>query len=117
MAVNFVTSNPSNLLAEFKKRIKQSDSKGKITTWEEDSDGDFTHKSSQWGNRAWMHPVIKSGILTFVIIGQKDTVLVTEVYGFYHGHLTETFLNHFDNSFSTASSTALPTPEDRVTTS
>lgn len=26
------------------------------------------------------------------------------VFGYYHGHLTETFLNHFDDMFTSASS-------------
>jgi hypothetical protein len=36
------------------------------------------------------------------------------VYGYYHGHLIETFLNHFDSDFSDGSATALPAAGDLV---
>ena len=35
-------------------------------------------------------------------------------YGYYHGHLIETFLNHFDQSFSQGAASALPTNNDKV---
>ena len=36
------------------------------------------------------------------------------MYAYYHGHLTENFLNHFREKFVEAISTALPTPTDIV---
>jgi hypothetical protein len=35
-------------------------------------------------------------------------------YGYYHGHLIETFLNHFDNMFKVGAATASPTAPDKV---
>jgi hypothetical protein len=34
------------------------------------------------------------------------------VYAYYHGHLIETFLNHFDKDFTKGEATALPTSGD-----
>jgi hypothetical protein len=35
-------------------------------------------------------------------------------YGYYHGHLLETFLNHFDQMFTLGSVTPLPALPDKV---
>jgi len=113
MAVIFLTDSPAKLLAEFDSRIKQTELKGKITTWERDSDGDYTHKADDWKNKAWFKTVKGSDRLTFNIIAPKDKVIETVVYGYYHGHLVETFLNHFDSMFSNASASAGCTSADR----
>lgn len=113
MAVNFFTSNPNALLEHFNKRIDQEESKGKITTWLRDKDGDYTHGADNWKWKAWFRPKVIEGALVFNIFGRKDAVMSRVVYGYYHGHLTETFLNHFDDMFSSASSTALLTKGDK----
>ena len=114
MAVYFFTSNAHALLNSFKQRIHQAEAKGKITTWAEDADGDFTHKSAEWGGKAWFRPVVSSDRLTFKIIKQKTVTMTTQVYGYYHGHLIETFLNHFDNAFTSGCATAQPASGDIV---
>ncbi|WP_311968936.1 hypothetical protein [Pseudomonas baltica] len=114
MAVDFITNRPHSLLDSFKARIDQADPSGRVNTWEYDADGDFTHKAPQWHLKAWMRPNIREGKLTFGIIGPEGKEMPYEVYGYYHGHLTETFLNHFDLEFSSAQSTALPTGDDYV---
>ncbi|RQZ18384.1 hypothetical protein DIE15_08520 [Burkholderia sp. Bp9031] len=115
MAIYFYTSDPSGLLASFKKKISQDEQEGKITTWEE-KDGAFTHKAKEWKYEAWFRPSIEEGKnLTFNIVKSKENEGVSRVaYGYYHGHLTETFLNHFDKLFSSAQSTALATTGDIV---
>jgi hypothetical protein len=50
VALNFLTDNPSGLLAAFKKAID----KGHVATWAYDHDGDFTHTATQWKNSAWL---------------------------------------------------------------
>ncbi|UZE27758.1 hypothetical protein [Pseudomonas asplenii] len=106
MALHFFTDNPKQLLSEFNKRIDQDEPKGKITTWIRDSDGDYTHVAKDWGGKAWFRPKIIDGALVFTILGRKKVTMPVVVYGYYHGHLTETFLNHFDTLFRTASSSA-----------
>ncbi|WP_081068746.1 hypothetical protein [Burkholderia cepacia] len=115
MAIYFYTDDPSGLLANFKNRISQEEKEGKITTWEE-QDGHFTHKATEWKYEAWFRPSIEQGkILTFNIVRSQENEGVSQVaYGYYHGHLTETFLNHFDSLFSMAQSTALPVIGDVV---
>lgn len=112
MSVQFFTDTPKALLNEFDKRIAQSDAKGKINTWLKDGDY-YTHKANDWTKKAWFLPSVESGKLVFNIIKPKGSNVSTIVYGYYHGHLTETFLNHFDKSFNHASSSALPVAGDR----
>jgi len=113
MADYFLTDAPRSLLDQFNKRIDQREPKGKITTWERSKDGDYyTHKSEEWGKLAWFKPSVESGKLAFYIIKPKDRNIATVVYGYYHGHLIETFLNHFDKDFTKAEATPLPARGD-----
>ncbi len=114
MAVNFFTSDPNALLDEFNKRIDQEDPKGKITTWVRDKDGDYSHVAENWKWKAWFRPKVIEGALVFNVLGNKKFIMSKAVYGYYHGHLTETFLAHFDKMFSSAASTALLTQDDRL---
>jgi hypothetical protein len=113
MAVSFFTDSPQWLLNEFNKRIEQKEPKDKITTWERSSDGKYyTHKSDEWRKKAWFKPSVETGRLIFNIIKPKDRNVTKVVYGYYHGHLIETFLNHFDHDFTKAEATALQTSGD-----
>lgn len=114
MAVNFFTSDPNDLLDSFKRSVEQEELKGKITTWIRDSDGDYTHAADNWKWKAWFRPKVIEGALVFNILGRSTAAMTTVIYGYYHGHLTETFLNHFDKKFTSASSTALPTKDDSM---
>lgn len=112
MAVIFLTPNPKSLLTNFVTRIQQTAPTGKITTWEVNNNGDFTHKASQWASQAWFRPVVGGDRLTFNIIKPQNKDVSGVVYAYYHGHLIETFLNHFDKEFSAGSATALSVPGD-----
>ncbi|SFT26583.1 hypothetical protein [Methylobacterium sp. yr668] len=113
MAVYFKTNNPSDLLKNFDSRIAQTEPKGKITTWEKLSDGvHYTHKSSNWRNLAFFKAKIENGQLKLNIVRPKDKNVSVEAYGYYHGHLVETFLNHFDKSFTDAILSPLPRDGD-----
>ncbi len=113
MSVTFLTSNPQELLNSFNARIEQTEAAGKITTWVRSEDKLFyTHKAVEWANKAWFSPAVEAGKLTFNIIKPKNANISTTVYGYYHGHLIETFLNHFDKMFSVGQATALATVND-----
>lgn len=113
MAIRFFTTDPQGLLNSFNARIEQKDAKGKITTWERSEDKKYyTHKATEWHAMAWFKPLVYSDRLTFNIIKPKNNNVTRLVYAYYNGHLTETFLNHFDGIFTQAVSTALPAPED-----
>jgi len=115
MALDFMTDDPAGLLDLFNERIEQKEEKGKIKTWVRSADKEYyTHKSDEWGKAAWFKPIIKDDRLTFNIIKPKNKNVSTVAYGYYHGHLTETFLNHFDTEFTAATSTAFPTSKDMV---
>lgn len=114
MSVTFATKNPQSLLDAFKKRVNQDDQKDKITTWEENSQGNFTHKAAQVAKQAYMCPSIGENVLIFNIRAPKDKPISDYVYAYYHGHLTETFITHFKSYFSTASSTAASAPRDNI---
>lgn len=113
MAITFFTDASRSLLNEFDARIKQSEQKGKITTWEKSDDGIYyTHKASEWTKKAWLKPTVFKDGLVFNIIKPKNIDVTAVVYAYYHGHLIETFLNHFDKKFSTGAASALPTSDD-----
>ncbi len=115
MAVYFVTAAPAALLKAFDDRIAQTEAKGKITTWQKSPDGKFyTHKAEDWKAKAWFQATVDQGRLRFNIIRPKDKNVAVEVYGYYHGHLIETFLNHFDRDFSEGTVTSMPANGDNV---
>lgn len=115
MAIHFTTTSAQTLLKAFDSRISQSEAKGKITTWEKSADGKFyTHKAPEWTKLAWFLPKIEASQLTFSIIKPNNADISTVTYAYYHGHLLETFLNHFDESFGNGAASALPEAGDMV---
>ncbi|MGT2434046.1 hypothetical protein ACU4HD_44600 (plasmid) [Cupriavidus basilensis] len=115
MAVYFNTNNAQSLLGNFDSKISQKEEKGKITTWEKSEDGRYyTHKAHEWAREAWFKPSIESNRLRFDIIKPRNKDITAVAYAYYHGHLIETFLNHFDQQFSSAEATALPSTSDKV---
>jgi hypothetical protein len=114
MAIHFQTNESQSLLEQFEALIAQSEPSGKITTWERSKDGKyFTHKAPQWRAKAWLRPHVQEDRLTFNIIKPKNSTVKQTVYAYYHGHLVETFLTHFDQLFDTANCSALPEGDDR----
>src|ERR1700760_2962072 len=104
MAIHFTTATPEALLKSFDARIAQTEPEGKITTWEKSDDGKYyTHKAAHWAKKAWLLPKIEANQLTFNIIKPENMNVSSMVYAYYHGHLVETFLNHFDEEFETGS--------------
>ena len=117
MAIHFTTSSAQTLLKAFDARISQTEPKGKITTWEKSKDGKYyTHKAPEWNSLAWLLPKCESNQLTFNIIKPNSRNVTTIVYAYYHGHLIETFLNHFDTSFMLGVASALPESGDNCGT-
>lgn len=115
MAISFRTDDPKGLLKAFNERIHQTDPKGKITTWERSEDGRYyTHKAHDWRFKAWFLAVIEKDFLIFNIIKPGNAVVSSLAYAYYHGHLGETFLNHFDTVFSQTTSSAMPTVGDVI---
>lgn len=115
MSLTFQCAAPADLLRNFKAKINQTEAKGKIDTWEISDDGRyFTHKAPRWRALAWFWAEEVGTGLRFNIAPSQGQTVTTEAYAYYHGHLTETFLNHFDQNFRVASSTAQVDTNDRV---
>jgi hypothetical protein len=117
MAVYFKTGMPNDLLKAFNDRIDQEEPKGQVRTWrkfKKDGNTYYTHTSDEWANKAYFKPVVGDGVLRFNIIKNADFDVSIVAYGYYHGHLTETFLNHFDEKFSEAASSAIARDGDIV---
>jgi hypothetical protein len=118
MAVYFYTADPRGLLNTFKAAIRQPEPQGKITTWRQwdDDDNYFTHTSTQWASLAWMRAAVEEekGRLTFCIVKPRNGTVSQAAYGFYHGHMIETFLNHFDTLFKNGMATALADDGDVI---
>lgn len=115
MAVHFHCEDPQGLLAAFNDRITQTEAKEKITTWQLHTDGiHYTHRAADWTRKAWFKARVSADTLTFHIVRTQDQNVTTIAYAYYHGHLIETFLAHFDHMFSSAQATALPVTGDVV---
>lgn len=113
MSVVFFTSSAQKLLDDFDSRIQQTEQKDKITTWQKSTDGKYyTHKAAEWAKKAWFKPVVSNDRLIFNIIKPGDSIVTSIVYAYYHGHVIETFLNHFDKQFTAGQASALPTQND-----
>ncbi len=110
MSLKFKTNDPNKLLNTLRKAIDEN----KIVTWSYDKDGDFTHTTDQWKNKAWLRPRVGANELIFSIIGPVNTSISSLVYGIYHGRFTESMLVHFDDSFDSAISSALPSDGDMI---
>lgn len=110
MAVILFCDRPEELLSNIKAAVRD----GTITTWQMDTDGDFTHVPEQWKNKAWLRPVVQNGQLIFNILGQKRQKMSVAVYAVYHGRFIEMLLTHFDKMFTQSSATARPTDGDRL---
>lgn len=117
MAIHFKTKDPAALLKAFDARIAQTEPKGKITTWEKISDGKhYTHKAHEWANKAYFKPALEKDQLTFNLIRPQGKDVALTVYAYYHGHLIETFINHFKTMFSEATASPLPESADNCGT-
>lgn len=111
MAIYFTTERPQALLGAFDARILQPEAKGKIETWVKVGDS-YTHKATEWHRKAFLKPRVSANRLTFNIIRPEGANISVPVYGYYHGHLIETFLNHFDQEFSSTSASPRCTDGD-----
>lgn len=114
MAARFFTKSPAALLKAFDEKIDQKEREGSITTWERNHQGFYTHKS-RWGKKAYFkaNPNFEEK-LVFNVVPPVGEVVDPEVYSFYHGHLIETFLNHFSDKFTVGAATAKPTDQDNL---
>ena len=116
MAIYLSTLDASGLLKKFDAAINKIEQKGKITTWEIHPDGKhYTHKASEWKSKAFLRAVVENNQLKFNIVAPKNGTVSSLVYAYYHGHLIETFLSHFDNCFVNAMSSSYPESGDIIT--
>jgi hypothetical protein len=111
--IKFTTSEPHQLLAKFDAAIAKGSGPGSITTWQKVED-DYTHVAPGWAKKAYMEPKIEPNGLVFNIIKNVSTNVTVEVYAYYHGHLMETFLRHFDHDYDSVETSALGSAGDLV---
>lgn len=108
MSVFFETSDPSGLLAAFKKAIRD----GHIDTWGVDSDGDFTHTPDQWNKKAWLRPQVFSSGLMMRFIGREKVPATREDFAVFQGRFIESMTVHCYHLFRMARASASPTNDD-----
>lgn len=113
MSIEFVCADPSALLKSFNDRIAQAAAEGKITAWIKKGDY-YTHRADRWSGKAWLKASTVQGALRFNIVPSQGEKLASADYAYYHGHLIETFLNHFDEKFTDARASAMPRAGDSV---
>lgn len=110
MALLFYSASPEALLKKFNDAIEKKNEKGGITTWEKktkNSEVLYTHLAPNWSGKAsfFVSTNSKEGWIRFGIRCEKYD---PDVYAYYHGHLMETFLRHFPESFTMVKATAKP---------
>jgi hypothetical protein len=71
----------------------------------------------EWTKLAWFKPKVEATQLTFNIIRTESKNVTSPVYAYYHGHMLETFLNHFDKDFKYGIASALAESGDNVSSS
>ena len=114
MSVTFQTADAAGLLRRFDAALTQAEVKGRILTWRKHEDArHYTHTSAQWQGQAYFSTLVGADGLIFHIVRSTARPVSVAAYAFYHGHLVETFLNHFDREFNAATSTSLPSEGDR----
>lgn len=90
------TSTPKKLLRDLKGAV----SCGKIRVWDRDEEGDFTHTATQWGDKAWLRPIVSVGKLKFKMMRPRLARTTKAVYTFYQAHFAQMLLYHFGDRFS-----------------
>lgn len=110
MAIHVKTSDSKALLSDIYRAIDR----GQVRTWQYDREGDFTHATEQWRNKAWLRPRRLAGELLLTILPPVNTNLSAEIYAIYHGRFVEALLAHFDRRFSEVIASAMPESGDRV---
>src|SRR4051812_1597208 len=111
MAINFETTTPNKLIADFKKAIDDKH----IVTWAYDKDGDFYHTPDQWREAGWLRPTVYEGQrVTMNFLGRTGRKTSKADYGVYHGRFIESMLTHCDKLFTNAIASALPTNRDQI---
>jgi hypothetical protein len=102
--ITFQTNNSAGLLRLFDEAIAKGSATGGIATWEKIGSY-YTHRADRWAKKAYFTATAGANGLIFNIVKNKASNITVLVYGYYHGHLLETFLNHFDKKFIGASCT------------
>lgn len=105
--ISFTTTAADVLLKAFDDSIAA----GRITTWEKGSAGFYHHKAERWKNKGFFAASQVNGRLDFkltIVEGNVPTGERLSVYAYYHGHLHETFLNHFREMFTGVLATPKP---------
>jgi len=103
-------TTPQELLDEIRAKMGTTE----IDTWTLDSDGDFTHSTPQWNKKAWLRPMVKDTNLVFRILPPRTSTISSTVYAIYHGRFIEMLLRHFDESFTEAKASSLPSNGDII---
>jgi hypothetical protein len=81
---------------------------GAIDTWERVHHAGvdyYTHRSQQYGRKAFFKPAIENNQLAFYIVAAEKVPLTRDVYSYYAGHSAETFIRHFPTRFTMAQAT------------
>ena len=104
MAVDFITDDPDGLLQAFEDAIDLDDGDaGAINSWIPVKGGAYAHKG-QHSKKAKMTPKAGNGYLRFsytpLLNMEHDEA--EQVRGYYHGHILQTFVAHFDGEIKSA---------------
>lgn len=91
ISINLKRINSDMFINQLKKSILD----GSVDTWKLDDDGDFTHSSPQWYQKAWFRAYNKDDFnIEFGILSRRGIKVSMMEYSIYHGRFVELLLNH-----------------------
>lgn len=109
MSILINTAHSKTLLESIKKEIDG----GRIRDWSYDADGDFQYQG-QYSGVAWLRAMQLEGKIKFTVLTSKNSVMASSTYAILHARWLEMLLEHFDEKFSDATISALPSMGDKV---
>jgi len=110
MSIYVKAANPVELLSAIHEKVDIH----MVSTWEIDSEGDFTYISEPWRYKAWFHPIVKGDKVIFAIWGRKSSNLSVKEYAVFHGEFVCMLLEFFDHMMTNIEVTPLATEFDSI---
>lgn len=105
--LKFYTKDPAGLLKKFEEKIKAKVGQDSIQTWEQIG-GNFSHTAERWKGKMSFKTEIDTAAngssLIFLATAQNGPTKEDRqtAYAYYHGHLLQTFVDHFGDFFTVA---------------
>lgn len=95
MKVLVQTNDPTSLIGYIRQYIQR----GRIRTWEENTQGCFTHtgENNRWRFKAFFQPIQRLDGVQFDLLPPTNGTIDLDILGIYAGSWTSELIRHFGN--------------------